>query len=153
MPIKCYVKPVRSQPRYFSTCDVARIAKNAVDDNGIPPEIVLACVARRLGFKTMRVKKVSVRQSFVAPVPQSAVVIQVVGVIRTLLALFPAFALTLQRLEDQLSKFLPTPEDEITVDVEAVIRTSAGKARKFLCCEERDALGEVENVLIRKPGG
>lgn len=153
MPIKCYVKPVRSQPRYFSTCDVARIAKNAVDDNGIPPELVLACVARKLGLKTMRVKKVATQQSFVAPVPQSAVVVQVVGVIRTLIALFPAFALTLTRLEEQLQRFLPTPETEITVDVEAVIRTARGKARKFLCCEERDALATGENVLIRRPGG
>ena len=35
-------------PRYFKPCDVARIAQNCVDDNDIPPEVVIACVAKKL---------------------------------------------------------------------------------------------------------
>lgn len=40
----------RGKPRYFSACDVARVARNAVDDRGYTPESVLACTAKGLGF-------------------------------------------------------------------------------------------------------
>jgi len=50
MPKKCYNKPDRKNPRYFKPCDVARIAQNCVEDNNYPPELVLAYVAKYLGF-------------------------------------------------------------------------------------------------------
>jgi len=37
-------------PRYFSSCDCARVARNVVDDRGVSPESVVACVAKGLGF-------------------------------------------------------------------------------------------------------
>ena len=46
----CRKKPNRSAPRFFSPCDVARIARNCVDDRNLRPEEVLACVAKGLGF-------------------------------------------------------------------------------------------------------
>jgi len=51
---KCYYKPNRTKKRYFKPCDVARIARNCVDDNeGVTNIITLACVARGLGFKRL----------------------------------------------------------------------------------------------------
>jgi len=46
----CRYKPNRTKKRYFKPCDVSRIAKNCVQDNNLPPELVLAYVARGLGF-------------------------------------------------------------------------------------------------------
>lgn len=37
-------------PRYFTSCDAARIARNVVNDRKLTPEQVLACVAKGLGF-------------------------------------------------------------------------------------------------------
>lgn len=37
-------------PRYFTSCDAARIARNVVEDRGETPEEVLACIAKGLGF-------------------------------------------------------------------------------------------------------
>lgn len=50
MVLKTYNKPNRSKPRYFSACDVSRIALQVVDDRGLTPEQVLACIAKNLGF-------------------------------------------------------------------------------------------------------
>ena len=50
MPKICRYKPNRSQPRLFRPCDVARIARNCVEDNRLRPEEVLACVAKGMGF-------------------------------------------------------------------------------------------------------
>lgn len=48
---KVYYKPTRSSPRYFKPCDVARIAWNCFDDGMVSdPNVLLACVAKRLGF-------------------------------------------------------------------------------------------------------
>lgn len=37
-------------PRYFSSCDCARVARNVVEDRDVSPESVIACVAKGLGF-------------------------------------------------------------------------------------------------------
>jgi hypothetical protein len=50
MTLKCYNKPNRKNPRYFSACDCARIAKQVIQDRNLTPEQVLACVAKNLGF-------------------------------------------------------------------------------------------------------
>lgn len=52
MPLKCYIKPDRKKKRVFMPCDVARIAEYCFDDNNqdIPRELILALVAKRLGF-------------------------------------------------------------------------------------------------------
>jgi len=49
---KCYYKPTRSAPRYFTPCDVARIAQNCIDDSGgdVTPLILMAVVGKQLGF-------------------------------------------------------------------------------------------------------
>lgn len=57
MPRKCYIKPNRKKPRYFKPCDVARVAKNCVQDNDLPAELVLAYVARGLGFTHIALHK------------------------------------------------------------------------------------------------
>jgi hypothetical protein len=52
-------KIVRSDPRsprYFKACDVARIAENCVEDTGTPEYIVLACIAKRLGYSRVWVE-------------------------------------------------------------------------------------------------
>lgn len=49
-----YDRVVRSDPRsprYFKACDVARIAENCLEDTGTPEYIILACVAKRLGYQ------------------------------------------------------------------------------------------------------
>jgi len=49
-----YEKVVKSDPRsprYFKACDVARIAANCCEDTGTPDYVVLACVAKKLGFE------------------------------------------------------------------------------------------------------
>ena len=38
------------RPRFFKSCDAARIAKNVVLDQKERPEEVLACIAKALGF-------------------------------------------------------------------------------------------------------
>jgi len=38
------------QPRFFTSCDAARIARNVVEDRKERPEEVLACIAKGLGF-------------------------------------------------------------------------------------------------------
>lgn len=51
MVTKCYEKPNRKFPRYFKTCDAARIAREVVrDDPETTPEEVLACIAKGFGF-------------------------------------------------------------------------------------------------------
>jgi hypothetical protein len=52
-----YYRPNRKKPRYFKPCDVARIAKNCVQDNELPAELVLAYVARGLGFTHISLHK------------------------------------------------------------------------------------------------
>lgn len=54
-----YDKVVRSDPRsprYFKACDVARIAQNCVEDTGTPEYVVMACVAKRLGYQRVWVE-------------------------------------------------------------------------------------------------
>lgn len=63
MPIKCYYKPNRTKPRYFSACDAARIAKQVVDDRGLTPEQVLACIAANLGFTHISMSRQQVVQA------------------------------------------------------------------------------------------
>lgn len=43
-------RPRRKVTRTFQPCDVARIARQCASDNGYPAEMVLAYVARALGF-------------------------------------------------------------------------------------------------------
>ena len=50
MPTVCRYRPNRSKKKFFSPCDVARIARNCVEDNSLRPEEVLACIAKGLGF-------------------------------------------------------------------------------------------------------
>ena len=44
------IKPFRTNRRFFSSCDAARIAREVVKDRGETPEQVLACIAKGLGF-------------------------------------------------------------------------------------------------------
>lgn len=62
MPIKCYNKPNRKRKRVFMPCDVARIAEYCYDDNNqtVTRELILALVAKRLGFTHIAVKKENV---------------------------------------------------------------------------------------------
>lgn len=47
----CRYYPTRTYKRYFKPCDVARIAENCMLDNaGLDPNVLLSCVAKRLGF-------------------------------------------------------------------------------------------------------
>jgi len=50
MTVKTYNKPNRTKIRTFTSCDVARIAREVVRDEGSTPEEVLACIAKGLGF-------------------------------------------------------------------------------------------------------
>ena len=50
----CRYKPTRTYKRYFKPCDVARIAANCLDDNpDLDVNVLLACVAKRLGFESI----------------------------------------------------------------------------------------------------
>jgi hypothetical protein len=57
MPKKCYIKPNRTRPRYFSENDVGRIARYAVGD-GADRERVLAKVMSNLGYSFVPCKAV-----------------------------------------------------------------------------------------------
>jgi len=61
-------KPNRTQPRYFNTCDVGRIAQNCVADLGVDPEDVLICVAISLGIEKVYIKQVDFLRAFVGTV-------------------------------------------------------------------------------------
>jgi len=61
---KCYNKPNRSRPRYFSSCDAARIARQVTqDDPEVTPEEVLACIAKGFGFSHISLSRLSVVES------------------------------------------------------------------------------------------
>ena len=59
----CFYRPKRSKKRFFSVCDVARIAQNVVDDNGEAPEVVMAYVARQLGFTHISLSRVGTTEA------------------------------------------------------------------------------------------
>lgn len=67
MPIKCYNKPNRKQPRFFTACDAARIAQQVVDDRGLTPEQVLACIAKNLGFTHISLSRQAVVEGSLVP--------------------------------------------------------------------------------------
>lgn len=64
MTLKVYNKPNRTKPRYFSPCDVARVAFNCVDDTGADRELVLACVAEKLGLDFVATKRGKPKSKF-----------------------------------------------------------------------------------------
>lgn len=62
--MKANKKPKRSKPRYFSACDAARVARQALyDDPELTPEIVLACIAKGLRFQYISLSRVEVVES------------------------------------------------------------------------------------------
>lgn len=40
----------KNKPRFFTSCDCARVARNVVTDQNISPESVIACTAKGFGF-------------------------------------------------------------------------------------------------------
>jgi len=58
MPYKTYYKPIRSSPRYFSTCDVGRVAYNCRQDTGAGNNEIMRCVAKALGEEYFAAKKI-----------------------------------------------------------------------------------------------
>lgn len=66
MPKKCYNKPNRTQRRYFTACDAARIAREVIkDDPETTPEEVLACIAKGFGFTHISLSRLRVVESAV----------------------------------------------------------------------------------------
>jgi len=64
MPLVCRVKPNRTKPRLFSSCDAARIAREVVkDDKSLTPEQVLACIAKGMGFTHISLSRLTVVES------------------------------------------------------------------------------------------
>lgn len=64
MPQKCYNKPNRSNRRYFTACDAARISREVVrDDQETTPEEVLACIAKGFGFTHISLSRIRVVES------------------------------------------------------------------------------------------
>jgi hypothetical protein len=45
------VKSDPRSPRFFKACDVARIAENCISDTDTPDYVLLACVAKKLGYE------------------------------------------------------------------------------------------------------
>ena len=58
MAENCKKKPNRTKRRYFTECDVSRIAQNCVDDTGTTPEELLACIAKHFGFTHISMSRV-----------------------------------------------------------------------------------------------
>lgn len=56
MPKVEVIRPNRSEKRYFTSCDAARVCRNVVHDQGLPREVVLACVAKGLGYTHVSLK-------------------------------------------------------------------------------------------------
>lgn len=59
-------RPNRTKPRYFSSCDAARIAREVVRDRDETPEEVLACIAKGFGFTHISMSRVKSVQANVA---------------------------------------------------------------------------------------
>jgi hypothetical protein len=115
------------QPRYFTSCDAARIARNVVADRNERPEEVLACIAKGLGFTHISLSRPP-------DVVQSGVNISK-GTIKTTITLtkklletiarkFPSFARRISTIiealdvaERVLDKLLDNPPSERVEDV------------------------------------
>ena len=64
MPKVCIERPNRTNKRYFTSCDVARIAREVVrDDPQTTPEEVLACIAKGFGFTHVSLSRLRVVES------------------------------------------------------------------------------------------
>jgi len=62
--LKVYDKPVRKEPRYFTSCDAARIARQVTFDHpDETPEQVLACIAKGMGFAYISLSRTTVVES------------------------------------------------------------------------------------------
>jgi len=119
----CFTRPNRSKPRLFTVCDVARIAQQVVDDQNEPPEVVLAYVARQLGFshisltrqgtveagvslkKSISIVKIAVAQ--VAKIAQKFNVRSIVAIIGTIIEV-------LDKVERIIDRIFENPAQEET---------------------------------------
>lgn len=84
MVIKCYDKPNRSKPRYFKTCDAARISREVIrDDPETTPEEVLACIAKQLGFTHISLSRQRVVESslVITKLPTKATILITISVL------------------------------------------------------------------------
>jgi len=57
MAMKCTRIINRTVPRYFTACDAARIARQVTLDRNVPPESVIACIAKGYGYTHILLRK------------------------------------------------------------------------------------------------
>lgn len=134
MPKVEIIRPNRSEPRYFSSCDAARVCRNVVHDRNLPREVVLACVAKGLGFKTISLPPPEVKEAFLRPSPLPAVR-GISQLLRLLMKTLPSFAARIQvalDLMEQVEGYLETLSDKanaMTVGVDELLRDGSCKCK------------------------
>jgi len=140
MPKKCYYKPNRSSPRYFSACDAGRIAQQVVDDRLIPKEIVLACVAKALGFTTISLPKPDVVEAFVGRPSSRQVLRGVSQLLRAVSRQLASFGARLEMIDDLLGALdeLAQQIESLVERIEARTESVANVLRNFRCCSSED---------------
>jgi len=119
-------------PRYFSSCDAARIARNVVSDRGEPPEVVLACIAKGLGYRVIAIPTEGITVNSFAGSANLALVRLVLRLIAATLRRVPGLAnqldtatAALEELETKIQTFLSRDFQVANVD-DVLIRSKFG---------------------------
>jgi len=115
------------QPRYFTSCDAARIARNVVADRNERPEEVLACVAKGLGFTHISLSRPTEVVESGVNISKGTVKTTITltkSLLNTILKRFPRYAEriaviieALDKFERVIDKLLDTPPSERVEDV------------------------------------
>jgi hypothetical protein len=154
MPIKCFNKPNRKNPRYFSMCDAARVAREVVRTHPEDtPEEVLACIARGLGFTHISLSHPRMMESFVGPGTVELLpggLVKATSLVRLLVARYAwaakaATALGLLPLLDTISKVL---DDMIKLPPQVKVEDAFGT--KCDCGNGKKAIAQVKKFFETK---
>ena len=100
-------RPNRKKKRLFGICDASRIAGIVADEGEHSPEVIMACIAERLGFTHIslsRIKPIQTTDAVLFPIPSPAgaiiVLLEVViTVIEWLIAVVRAYPIATRIVE------------------------------------------------------
>lgn len=105
-------------PRYFTSCDAARIARNVVSDQGETPEAVLACIAKGLGYNVIAVRTQGTVVKSFAGSPAASILVVILKLLKLAVRRSPffrnQFKTAIQTLEEFETSFETLLEEEYT---------------------------------------
>lgn len=127
----CFYRPHRTRVRHFKPCDAARVAKSVVDTGMVTPEVVLACIAGKLGFTHISLSRESTVQAGVNISKQVNIIKLGIQFLKRSLEKFNFPKLI--AILDSLANAIQAIEDFITLDppsekVEDVLKTAPADA-------------------------